>query len=429
MKSIKYFLIVFFSLVFTVFAAQRITDDVLTIGQKTSTNNKVIEAEKGDGSQAELRFNVGSDKWELSTDGANYNDIATVLAETFPEGNYLINGNFDFWQRGTSFAGVSVGDYYADRWKYSSDSDAIVTISRSTDTPTFSESDYPSDYSLSMEVTTSDTNVTTQSSRFLQIIEGFNVVELARASSFTLSFWVKATVTGTYSVTFGNSAGNGAYVAEYTISSSNTWEKETITVPKVALGTGTWNKTNGSGMFVSFWIGGTGSATSSIGSWGAIANVPSTNQVNNLASNGNIFRLSQVMIEEGDEARTFTRAGKSIQRELELCQRYYEKSYELSTVPGTATSQGFAYRRVPAIPLNGIIGDWQHKVTKRTTPSYQIYDNTGSPNTPRVRVNESTVLNAAVTGTGVSGFSVRITGGSLSAGDSVDFHWVANAEL
>ena len=47
--------------------------------------------------------------------------------------NYLINGNFDVWQRGTSFAAMtqSYTNYQADRWQITpSGNSAVMTVSR-----------------------------------------------------------------------------------------------------------------------------------------------------------------------------------------------------------------------------------------------------------------------------------------------------------
>lgn len=44
--------------------------------------------------------------------------------------NYVINGNFDFWQRGTSFGSISQFTYYADRWANQSGANASASISQ-----------------------------------------------------------------------------------------------------------------------------------------------------------------------------------------------------------------------------------------------------------------------------------------------------------
>ena len=48
--------------------------------------------------------------------------------------NFIINGAFDIWQRGTAIPITSAGGYVADRWWI--DNDNSVTVTQSTDVPT-----------------------------------------------------------------------------------------------------------------------------------------------------------------------------------------------------------------------------------------------------------------------------------------------------
>ena len=54
--------------------------------------------------------------------------------------NKIINGNFDIWQRGTSFAAVASSDYVADRFTYTEVGAMVHTVSIDTDVPTFAQS-------------------------------------------------------------------------------------------------------------------------------------------------------------------------------------------------------------------------------------------------------------------------------------------------
>jgi hypothetical protein len=46
-----------------------------------------------------------------------------------PSHNYIINGGFDIWQRGTSFSSVVNASYTADRWRISYNGTGIRTVS------------------------------------------------------------------------------------------------------------------------------------------------------------------------------------------------------------------------------------------------------------------------------------------------------------
>ena len=59
-------------------ATERIsTKDKVVIGAKTSTANKIIAVEKGDGSQPALRYNVTNGAWEQSNDGTSFGPIGS----------------------------------------------------------------------------------------------------------------------------------------------------------------------------------------------------------------------------------------------------------------------------------------------------------------------------------------------------------------
>ena len=63
---------------------------------------------------------------------------------------------------------------------------------------------------------------------FKGVIEGFNIADFAwgtaNAATVTLSFWVKASIAGTYSAFAINSSEDRSYVATFTVSATNTWE-------------------------------------------------------------------------------------------------------------------------------------------------------------------------------------------------------------
>jgi hypothetical protein len=234
--------------------------------------------------------------------------------------NKLINGDMDIWQRGTTFTVSTSSAYTADRWAVYTDilRPGRGNVTQSSDVPSNSEFQT----SLQFQVTTVS-NANNQPLTFRQIIEGYNARDLI-AQTFNISFWVKSSKTGTYSVCLGN-AGNGvvsdrSYVTEYTINTNN-WEKKTIVVPGGLITAGTWNWTNGRGLEVIFGMAGAGASTP-LNAWVTGDIETSPNQVNLLDVVGNAFNITGVQLERGVAATPFEH--RPFGTELALCQRYYE---------------------------------------------------------------------------------------------------------
>ena len=190
-----------------------------------------------------------------------------------------------------------------------------------------------------------------------QTIEGLNVADLgfgtANAKTFTVSFWVYSSLTGTFGGTFSNSAQNRSYPFTYTISSANTWEQKTITVAGDT--SGTWLTTNGIGLklFLGLGVGTTYSGTA--GAWAAATYTSATGATSVVGTNGATFYITGVQLEVGSQATSFD--FRDYGSELIRCQRYYETSGVLSGVIVSQYSTASGY------------GAYYYKVVKRTTPT------------------------------------------------------------
>jgi hypothetical protein len=210
--------------------------------------------------------------------------------------------------------------YGVDRWYgFGQSTDGVFTIQQNTSAPTGFIN------STKITITTADASIgATQAYRFSQSIEGLNCTDLgfgsASAKTITLSFWVRSSLTGTFGGNLSNSGFTRAYPFSYTISSANTWEQKSITIPGDT--TGTWLTTSGIGMTVSFVIGMGSTFTGTANAWNAglyFAPTGGTNIISTL--NADIY-FTGVQLEIGTQATTFTTAGGSYGAELALCQRY-----------------------------------------------------------------------------------------------------------
>ena len=249
----------------------------------------------------------------------------TAFVPTADYRNLIINGNMDFWQRNTSAVGLTSGQYLADRWQYGKSGSVIENGSQDTIVPTAVESGMQSRFSYKQNITTNVPSLgASDYSAFIYNVEGHDYAAL-HGNPFRFQFWWRATVTGTFSVSFSNAASNRFYTTTFSCPTINTWQKVTIDVP--ANTTGTWNFDNTLGMVIYIVkAAGTSRQTSNINAWTNSGNLAANTQTNGVATIGNSFWISQVMLVPGAFPASanvpFERAGRTIQQELAMCQRY-----------------------------------------------------------------------------------------------------------
>ncbi len=294
-------------------------------------------------------------------------NLKAVLDMRAPNRNAIINGSMDIWQRGTSFV-AAANIYTADRFSLgTTGTTAVVTVTQDTDVPTPAQAGRLFNYSLKVDVTTADATISAPDFlRVQHVLEGYNFAGFVGQTG-TLSFWVKSHKTGTYCIALRNSGVDRSYIAEYTVNVADTWEKKAITIPFNYSG-GTWNYTNLAGIYITWTLAAGSNHHTTAGAWQNGNYLGTSNQVNFADSVDNNFWLTGVQLELGSVATPFE--NRSIQNELELCQRYYEKSYDLTTAPGsTATGGCVAFLDPTTQSYHHVL----YKVRKRTAASVTFY--------------------------------------------------------
>ena len=284
---------------------------------------------------------------------------------TFGFKNRIINGGMVIDQRNAG-ASVSSTGYVTDRFSFDRGvSAATVTGQQSSTVPSsgFTKS-------LVLTVGTGAATAAGDYSIFRQAIEGYNVADFglgtASAQTFTLSFWVRSSLTGTFGVAFNNGAANRYYVGSYAISVANTWEQKTVTVAGDT--SGTWLTTNGAGMQV-YWDIGVGTTYSAAaGAWGTGSSIYGlTGGVKLLANTGATFYITGVQLEKGSTATSFDY--RPYGTELALCQRYFQLMTNGASGKAVSGGGGFYTAAIASCPTPS-------KVTMRTTPT--ISSNSGT---------------------------------------------------
>lgn len=234
-------------------------------------------------------------------------------------------------QRGTAAITTSGTDQFpVDRWG-AVNSVGTVTVQQSSTAPAgFSNS-------VVATVTATGSYSTSGYTALFQRIEGYNVADCAfgtaSAKQMTLSFWVRASVTGNYSVSFGNNAGNRWLYRNFTVNAANTWEYKTVQF--VGDTSGTWTTDNTTGLSVSFQLGRGTSTDGTENTWSSSTIVSSAGNVDFAANSGATFYLTGVQLEQNYQPTPFEQRPYGV--ELALCQRYYWRSKANSVYGQVAT--------------------------------------------------------------------------------------------
>ena len=299
--------------------------------------------------------------------------------------NAIINGNFDHWQRGTSFSG---NEYGADRWFNS-----VIGSSATQSQQAFAlgQTDVPNEPEYFARTVVSSVAGAGNFSILQQRIED---VRSFAGQTVTLSFYAKADAAKNIAVDFSQNFGTGGSpsvpvtaLGVTTISLTTTFQKFTVTaaLPSIA------GKT----------LGTNGNHFLSINLWfDAGSNFDA--RTNSLGQQSGTFDIAQVQLEAGSVATPFER--RPVGTELALCQRYYQ----------TGRIYGWVFA--------GTVGNVRctverYKVTMRASPAVIVSGMTF--------VNANTFQVEGDGGTGFGGFVNALGAGAINASGS----YTADAEL
>jgi hypothetical protein len=250
--------------------------------------------------------------------------ISNSQGSPFGFKNRIMNGGMVIDQRN---AGASVtgndGVYGVDRWRIETTQSSKLTMQQNAGSVT-----PPPGFQKYIGVTSSSSYSITSTDRFTlaQWIEGHSVADLdlgtSTAKTFTLSFWVRSSLTGTFGgccIGYDQSSAFRSYTWNYTISQANTWEYKTITIPGDTTAFG-YGKTNNFGLYVGFSLGHGSTFRTAPNTWTSGLYYAPTTHNSVVGTNGATLYITGVQVELGSQATSFD--WKPYTTELQLCQRY-----------------------------------------------------------------------------------------------------------
>jgi len=315
-------------------------------------------------------------------------ELVTLSALDMPSGysgrNKLVNPNFQFWQNGTSYAGSAA--YLCDQWFSSASGNA-------TSSQVFVGANGAA-YGLRW--------TTGADSSFGQIFQPLEMAEVIplRGKTVTFSIYLSA------SSGFANRLSLVAYASSttdarasvttgiaqnfHTVSTTLARYSLTFTVPSDAVGL-------------------------------MVAVIPESIQASGVSATHAMAQL-----EIGSTATEFDVLPYAM--ELQRCQRFFEKSYDLAVGVGAANSElGWEHLYFVGLGAGNVGIKTPFKVIKRTIPTVTVFSTTtGASGYCRDQVAGADKTCTPMY-TGQAGFIA--VGFSLAAGCNMTFHWIVDARL
>ena len=305
--------------------------------------------------------------------------------------NLIINGNFDVWQRGTSFTGAN--DWTADRWLIHANGTSPSTTQQTftpgqTDVPNFPK------YYLRYNAGTSPSAVG-------EVNQRIEDVTVLGGQEITFTIWAKA-ASGTPNLGLAiiQNFGSGGSTTNVQLDNatlwtlSTSWQKftHTITIDSIS------GKTVGAGSYTQFRI--------------------------KMAQDAINKDVAQVQVERGAVSTTFEH--NTFGQELLACQRYFETSYNTTDVPGVASLvPGFAYSTNNGNVLTQSPGA-VFKVTKRSNPTIVVYNGVTGASGKAYRTSDAS--SQTVTGSHVGQSAIGYLNVPSSENGYI-YHYTADSEL
>jgi len=328
--------------VVTITAPNTSTDRTITLPDGTGTlldENSSLPAANLTGTVADARItSLAASKLTGDLPAISGVNVTNVHAVNSGRKNLIINGGMQVSQRiGTTAATITDGSYGLDRWNAYA-SGPVKTTQQVTESP--------AGLAHSMKFVNTSASASPSYNFFRYLFEGNNVSHLNYGSSVaqttTVSFWVRSSVTGVYSLAYTNSAGNASYPQTYSINSADTWEYKTITVAGAT--SGTWLTGSSLGLDIRFNLGSGSGRTSTAGVWGT-TNIDGADGSTGAEAWSNTlnatFYITGVQLELGSVATNFEHL--SYGEELALCQRYYYKVLGLMSSQSTRWLSGYQH--------------------------------------------------------------------------------------
>lgn len=334
--------------------------------------------------------------------------------------NRIINGDMRIDQRhaGNIFTPAATV-YGPDRWQLQLSTGSKLTFQQAfTITPGFTNS-------LKCSVAATYVPLATDVFTERQGIEGLNIADLmwgtASAKSVTVSFWAQSSVAGVYNIALQNAAANRCYGALFTIAAPNVAQFFTIVIPGDT--TGSWATDSTVGVWLVFDMGSGSNFTAAPGAWAATTLYSATGALKFVSqANASSFFITGVSFRIGSDV---TQSVRAFGEEMMLCNRYYCKTYNLTSVPG-AVGDSSGLQRCFSNAANVVVSNVSFPARMRANPTFLTYSyQTGASGVLR---DETGGVDVATTISAYEGTAL-VSASLAAATRQAAYLWSAEAEF
>lgn len=307
--------------------------------------------------------------------------------------NWIINGCMRIWQRG---AGPSAATHTADRWRMGNGTGGTVHHSRQSINDT--QAPYLEGFRYCLQAAVS----VSSSAAFNAIAQRIEDVRNLAGKTVTVSYWAQVaagstTIFPNFTQVFGTGGSTGVTINGATHQVTTSWQRfsQQITLPAVT------GKT----------IGTAGDDFLQLG-FAVAAGATPTLQITGI-------QVECCPLTDFD--------WRPLAQEVALCQRYYEKSYDLEVAPGTADAAGAVLgHRANGGSTLGVMFKTRKRIKTGTMTYYSpVTGANGVVRNYNATADQGTLSNYGTGETGVSGINT----GSASLHDLIGCHWTCDAEL
>lgn len=364
-------------------------------------------------------------------DNGRANFRNTIFAAPFDALAYngmQINGSMEVSQeKGTTLWTPASTNYLLDGLRLHFAGTMVLQSQQVTDAPPGFNN------SLKITVTTAESSLGASDYVNLRIpFEGVRVSRLAlgnaAAQPIAFGFWVKVHRTGTYSGAINNSAFTRSYPFTFVVNSADTWEFKTVTLSGDT--SGTWlTAVNTVGLYLNIAIAAGSSFQGAAGAWAGTTYLGASGTTNGVAATSDVFQFTGLIGLPGIELPSSARSAlimRPFDDSLDLCSRFFEKSYPYATNPGAFTANDGS-GVVCSLPSNEVEATFQFRKRKPATPTLTTYDTAGTAG--KVSYFLAGWQNGGTLAVSIPTENQFIFDFALASASYVQFGWKADARL